>query len=1561
MKKMVRITSLLILLAMMFSCSNGLNLDESYSSDNSTVVEKDDIVLVKINSKIPMRAVYTPDTDVYKDYTFVLSGYYNDASSLTKIKEWPDYNSMINSEFVVKQGKWRFILTANKADFIDEESETPYIVPVLSGEYSKTLKESDTLSFDLKEIEDCDLNGYYNFTLNYPKSDYWNIQAFVTDPATLKTLDYNPTVVQSDDSVNIYGELPSGNYRINVKFVYNSPTLDFASPSKIPLFFRIAPGCMTTGKETVSFKQLNMQIPIIYAGYDNKEYSLPSGYPKSFAPTEGLKLPDASLDGYEFKYWYTTEDFTNLTKVTTTPIYDDVSLATELVVYPRFVKTSSEEFSLDTEDGTENKGVTFVLSDKTIAANKDPEGSYEFCIRNTETLDIYRNWFYVRDVQGYGYKYNFPFVEPGTEYEFWVDINGSGNSTDVLTVIPTSGDGEERFNSGNPEFILGDDGILHVTGLRELNESYITGKCYEFQLYYEGWNGYIDQKNFDEAPDGKVDIDLNDFLSKYKLYEKNFILHAYSWIQYGNYRYQMLFGDSVLKCGKDVQNYVSNITIPGAQISYITASATERGIQFETTVVEGTAITFSVENKESGVAAIRDWKKTGGWTACTVMYPFVESGKEYTFTVKVSETDHTLYQGDFTITATGGIGEFKIENANDYTVELTNDRVIQLTDQPVFTENENVRILNQAEDLALYKVKGNEWGEWIYGQTSWFDETNGTLSLLDDSDGISKWKSEDVMNSTMSGYKYRLTANTYIKIAGYTDNGQTYFKMNDWKDVLGAWGGDVKKVYIVYGNYNVENPPEILDLPGEPVEFTMTTNKGEEKYTCNAIVVDYGTTIYEPNSNPHYSNAKKSVFNYWTNRWNSRINFPYTVTPVTEKREGESTLNITVDGEIVEYLDYFIPNITATFTATLMSEGKEIGTEDFTVRETENGIVGTSLTTTPAVEDGKIFTGWYSDEECTKSFNSNVYNNVTVYAGILDGELLWDSNGETYYSVTLNSSVTKDISPDDTMYVEVYYSASSNSMAETSLYVGNASIDFSITGGETKLIACSLKNWNQGDIIRNNDYYASIKRIYIQKCTRLNVNVYNGTTLLQTVKVTASQKVYPGAVSVDNYIIEGLYTDSTFENEWNGYTSEDINVYAKVKETETLWTGYTNDGKIEIDSLKLSDFEVGDTLYFTVYNTLTREKDEGNFKFDAGNGYNPHSVYIDSFGPQETKIIPYQFTEDDSSFIESIKMYGLGINDIWNWYVTRVDYVSINAKLGFEGLYFNDDAGETMRFSANNRTVYLSDGEVKYVVDSTDPTIFRFVVGTEIKQTYQYTQPDSDTLVLTELDDEGVTQESTTWKKKKVTISFMDGEDVINTVSAYVGTSVSSFDVPTKEGYKFNGWYADSELTSKVYEVQNDVTTLYAGWCEMKTIFDPAYYKGSEGEVVTIDGEKYLKVITDGYSTSVSLDAVLDVSDYSRIIGKVFCEKSSVSYTVCLQFQYNGQQAAAFNNISPKAEPETYKSVCGKAFTWQDWSNGGKETVGVTEMEHISIFAQDSTDWSALNDIVIYIGKITAE
>ncbi len=354
-----------------------------------------------------------------------------------------------------------------------------------------------------------------------------------------------------------------------------------------------------------------------------------------------------------------------------------------------------------------------------------------------------------------------------------------------------------------------------------------------------------------------------------------------------------------------------------------------------------------------------------------------------------------------------------------------------------------------------------------------------------------------------------------------------------------------------------------------------------------------------------------------------------------------------------------------------------------------------------------------------------------------------------------------------------------------------------------------------GDIIRNNDYYASIKRIYIQKCTRLNVNVYNGTKLLQTVKVTASQKVYPGAVSVDNYIIEGLYTDSTFENEWNGYTSEDINVYAKVKETETLWTGYTNDGKIEIDSLKLSDFEVGDTLYFTVYNTLTREKDEGNFKFDAGNGYNPHSVYIDSFGPQETKIIPYQFTEDDSSFIESIKMYGLGINDIWNWYVTRVDYVSINAKLGFEGLYFNDDAGETMRFSANNRTVYLSDGEVKYVVDSTDPTIFRFVVGTEIKQTYQYTQPDSDTLVLTELDDEGVTQDSTTWQKKKVTISFMDGEDVINTVSAYVGTSVSSFDVPTKEGYKFNGWYTDSELTSKVYEVQNDVTTLYAGWSKI--------------------------------------------------------------------------------------------------------------------------------------------------
>ena len=429
--------------------------------------------------------------------------------------------------------------------------------------------------------------------------------------------------------------------------------------------------------------------------------------------------------------------------------------------------------------------------------------------------------------------------------------------------------------------------------------------------------------------------------------------------------------------------------------------------------------------------------------------------------------------------------------------------------------------------------------------------------------------------------------------------------------------------------------------------------------------------------------------------------------------------------------------------------------------------------------------------------------------------MLWDGNGKTYYSVTLDTSVTEDISPDDTMYVEVFYDAGSDYGAKTKLYVGNTSIDFSITGGETKLIACSLKNWNQGDIIRNTDYYASIKRILIQKCTRLNVKIYNGDKLLQTVKVTPSQKIYAGSVTGDNYVIEGLYTDSAFKNGWDGYTSEDINVYAKVKETETLWTGYTNNGSINIDSLKLSDFEVGDTLYFTVYNTLTREKDEGNFKFGDGNGYNSHSVYIDSFGPHETKIIPYQFTEDDSTFIEYIKMYGLVINDIWNWYVTKVDYISVNAKLVFEGLYFNDDAGETMRFSASNRTVYLSDGEVKYVVDSTDPTIFRFVSGKEIKKTFQYSQTDSDTLVLTELDNEGVTQESTTWKKKKVTVSFMDGEDVINTVSAYVGTSVSSFDVPTKEGYKFNGWYTDSELTTGVYELQNDVTTLYAGWYKM--------------------------------------------------------------------------------------------------------------------------------------------------
>ena len=1257
MRKLGRITSVLFLLATLFSC----NLGSAYKDVNDNPSKKPDVsgtdntaelVVVKIPAVNFGRTAFTPDTSVYEDYSFVLSGYYDGAETLRVIKEWNNYDSMIGSEFVIKKGSWRFVLTANKVDYIDDDFENPYIIPVLLGESKEamTIEEPTELAFSLSQIKDCELDGFYNFTLDFPKSDYWTVNASVLDAKTSQVLDYNPTVVMSKegDSVNIYGALPGGNYKINVKFVYHSPTLDFASPSKYPVFVVVAPDCMTSGHDRVSYSQLNMQIPINYVGLD--EYNLPATYPASFSPKEedSVALPLPTRDGYDFKGWFTTWDNTPDSKITKTPVVKDDSdeeVLQELVIYPRWVKTSSDQFSLILEDGTEEDGVTLVVSEETDAAIRKSKNGLEtgfyVQLRNTETGYIFGTWMYYKEFVSYGNKYNYPFVEPGTEYEYWVEIDGV--KTDVLAVTPTTGLGESYIFREDPEFSIGDDGILHADGMPLLEPDSELGiyekNVYVFQIWKD-WDNFVDEIDLNTIPSENITLDLNDILKKGKLYGKDFILNPYCWIYYKDVKYAISFNNLTLNCGSEVQNYLTDIEVPvtDTQVSHISVNATDRGVKFETTVLKGTAITFTVTEKASGIQMVRDWVKESDWNKCALVYPFVEAGKDYDFNLIVSQSDHTLYEKDFTVTATGGLGEYKIENADDYDVELTDDKVMQFTGEPEFTENSNIRIARKGVFYELYEADNGDW-DWIYNQSSWLDTTNGTLSLLDDSDGIGKWKSAETITARMSGHDYRAIAQTYLVISGYTDNGQTYFKMNDKKETLGSWGGSLTKVYVLFGDFSEDViVPAISDLPGDAVTLTITNQDGNSyDWNCNVMIVDYDEIIEEPNSLPAYETGK-STFNYWTNRWGERIKFPYNSAP--GKWEEKSLISI--DGEPLEYVDFIIPNITATYTATLISDGKEIGKEKFDVKTGKNGIVRKPLSTT-IEKEGFIFIGWYLDEEFTEAFNSDRYEDVTVYAkwvqgAELDLNYLCEGGSEVIHGTYSNSSELEEINVGDTLYFWIYNPTNEAHYYDDFYFYSNYNgkisniVSGTITSKETKLVSYTLteddlqfiQGIQSGEdihayVTHSDDWQRHtlyINRIVYEKGPRVNVTVYNGDNLLQTIETVPNQQVSVDSISLDGYVIEGLYTDSALSKKWNGSVgAEDISIYAKVIKARTIKKNITESyPSVKIKSYVDGNLCLGDTLYVKVRCTrdvysetntssITIWSDDYNWSDSSGLGY----------------------------------------------------------------------------------------------------------------------------------------------------------------------------------------------------------------------------------------------------------------------------------------------------------------------------------------------------------------------
>ncbi len=92
--------------------------------------------------------------------------------------------------------------------------------------------------------------------------------------------------------------------------------------------------------------------------------------------------------------------------------------------------------------------------------------------------------------------------------------------------------------------------------------------------------------------------------------------------------------------------------------------------------------------------------------------------------------------------------------------------------------------------------------------------------------------------------------------------------------------------------------------------------------------------------------------------------------------------------------------------------------------------------------------------------------------------------------------------------------------------------------------------------------------------------------------------------------------------------------------------------------------------------------------------------------------------------------------------------------------------------------------------------------------------------------------------EEKVTVTFMDGENVLSTVEIEKDSAITLPTNPTKGGYSFVGWYVDAELTQAydaevVTSVSSNVT-LYAKFEKIKLYISVV----TNGGTITIDGQE---------------------------------------------------------------------------------------------------------------------------
>ena len=702
-------------------------------------------------------------------------------------------------------------------------------------------------------------------------------------------------------------------------------------------------------------------------------------------------------------------------------------------------------------------------------------------------------------------------------------------------------------------------------------------------------------------------------------------------------------------------------------------------------------------------------------------------------------------------------------------------------------------------------------------------------------------------------------------------------------------------------SYNFENSVTrsiILYAKWNAIEYDITyTLNGGEATNPNSYTIETNTFTL--------NNPTKEGYRFlgWTG---SNGNTPE-----------EVTINIGSTGNKTFIANYEVIKYTVTFNS---NGGSAVESEEVNHGET----VAAPVTPT---KEGYAFGGWYKDDNLTEeySFDSLVTKNMTLYAKWITGsyQITYDldggvANNPTYYDIETPTFTLE--APTKTGYTFKGWTGSN---------------------GETPQLSVTIEQGTTG----NKNYTAHYEAIEY----KIDFN-YEG---IDSIEETYGSEITLPTPRKTGYRFLGWYIDSSFTELFDETTmpAENLTLYPKFEINIYTISFNTNGGNGisaidiayngEIPNLPTPVKEGYRFLGWYSDSSLTEEFNMTNMPAENITIYakweiNTYTVTFNSNGGSTVASVEVAHNDQVSRPTDPEK----------NGYIFEDWYSDSNLTTVYD---FTDRITKDITLYAKweERTYSISydlDGGVANNKTSYTINTATFTLNNPTKEGYTFigwtgsngTTPEEEVTI-----EEGTTGNKTyvaNYRVNSYTISFdSNGGSSVSSITKNYGETVTAPENPTREGYKFAGWYSDSNLT-RLYSfttMPSEDIILYAKWTNNEFVIsyvlnggvndpsNPTTYTG--GTTVTLkDASKEGYVFKGWYSdssfeeqiTSITADMSEDITLYAKF--------EVIKYQII--FETNGGEAKESIELAYQEEIPNIKDPTRVGYTFKGWYNDAELT-----------------------------------